>query len=89
MLKFNQGVRVENPRSYEAGAIEHLHYLLETGSSAQRDPRRENFYEVDGGGEIFYIHVSPVSGNVVLLAKWIRQSRRCYSETCQFAAHPG
>jgi hypothetical protein len=88
MLKFNQGVTVENPRAYEAGAIEHLRYLLEVGSSAQRDPRRENFYEVDGGSEIFYIHVSPVSGNIVLLAKWIRQSRECYSESSQFAAHP-
>lgn len=75
MLKFNQGVNVENPRDYEASAVEHLQYLLSIGSPAECDPRRENFYELDSGNEIFYIHVSPISGNVVLLAKWIRQSR--------------
>jgi hypothetical protein len=86
MLKFNQGVKVENPRAYEAGAVEHLQYLLKVGSPAERDPRRENFYELDGGNQIYYIHVSPVSGNVVLLAKWIRQAQECYSGSSQFAA---
>jgi hypothetical protein len=87
MLKFNQGVKVENPRAYEAGAVEHLRYLLNVGSPAERDPRRENFYEIDTGSELFYIHVSPVSGNVVLLAKWIRQSEQCYSDTHHLTAH--
>jgi hypothetical protein len=88
MLKFNLGANVENPRAYEAGAVEHLQYLLKVGSPAERDPQRENFYEVDGGNEIYYIHVSPVSGNVVLLAKWIRQSQECYSDSGQLVANP-
>jgi hypothetical protein len=88
MLKFNQGVKVENPRAYEAGTVANLQYLLKIGSPAERDPRRENFYEVDGGSEIYYIHISPVSGNVVLLAKWVRQSQECYSDSSQFATNP-
>jgi hypothetical protein len=88
MIKFNQGVKVENPRAYEAGAVKHLQYLLEVGSPIESDPRRENFFDVDGGSEIYYIHVSPVSGNVILLAKWMRQTHACYSGSNQLAANP-
>jgi len=87
MLKFSQGVKVENPRAYEAGAVEHLQYLLNVGSPAERDPRRENFYEIETGNEIFYIHVSPVSGNIVLLAKWLRHSQECSSDSLHLTAH--
>jgi hypothetical protein len=88
MLQFNQGANVENPREYEVGAVEHLQYLLQAGSPAKCDPRRENFYELDGGSELYYIYISPVSGNVVLLAKWIRQSQVHCSDSRHFAAHP-
>jgi hypothetical protein len=88
MIKFNQGVNVENPRAYEAGAVEHLKYLLEAGSPIERDPRRKNFYDIDGGNETYYIHVSPISGNVTLLAKWVRQTRECYIDSHELAANP-
>ncbi|HTC61924.1 MAG TPA: hypothetical protein VK709_03705 [Candidatus Saccharimonadales bacterium] len=88
MIKFNQGVKVENPRAYEAWAVKHLQYLLEVGSPMERDPRRANFYNVDGGSEIYYIHVSPVSGNVILLARWMRQTHACFSDSKQLAANP-
>jgi len=88
MIKFNQGVKVENPRAYEPWVVKHLQYLLEVSSSINRDPRRANFYNVDGGSEIYYIHVSPISGNVTLLARWMRQSQGCYSDSNQFAVNP-
>jgi len=77
MIQFKNGAWIENPREYEAGTVESLRLLLEVGSPAQRDPHRENFYEIEGNGEIYYIHISPVSGNVVLLAKWLRQAQDC------------
>lgn len=77
MIQVKEGAKIENPRGYEPGAVQQLRYLLEVGSPAQRDPHRENFYEVDGNGETFYIHISPISGNLVLLAKWLRQSQDC------------
>jgi len=83
MLQLKEGARIENPRAYEAGAIHQLRSLLDAGHAVERDPRREHFYEVEGSGELFYIHVSPVSGNVVLLAKWLRQSQDC----CVGSAH--
>jgi len=88
MIKFNQGVKIENPRAYEAGSVKHLQHLLEAGSPTERDPRRPNFYNVDGGSEIYYIHVSPVSGNIILLARWMRQLQSCYSDSNQLAANP-
>jgi hypothetical protein len=77
MIQINEGARIENPREYESGTVENLRLLLEVGSPAQRDPNRENFYEIEGNSETFYVHVSPVSGNVVLLAKWLRQPQEC------------
>ncbi len=77
MIQVKEGVRIENPRHYECGAIEHLRQLLTSGSPAQRDPHREHFYEMEASNETYYIHISPVSGNVVLLAKWVRQPQDC------------
>jgi hypothetical protein len=77
VIQVKEGARIENPREYETGAVEHLRHLLEVGSPAQRDPHRENFYEIESHSESYYIHISPVSGNVVLLAKWLRQSQDC------------
>jgi hypothetical protein len=86
MIQIKEGVRIENPREYELGAVESLRLLLEMGSPTQSDPRRENFYEVEGNSETYYIHVSPVSGNVVLLAKWLRQSQECCLSTGNLVA---
>jgi len=77
MIQVKQGARIENPRKYEPGAVEHLRQLLEGGSPVQPDPRREHFYEMEGQNETYYIHLSPISGNVVLVAKWLRQSQDC------------
>ncbi len=77
MIQVKEGARIENPREYELGAVEHLRYLLEVGSPTQRDPHRDNFYEIESDSETYYIHISPISGNVVLLAKWLRQPQDC------------
>jgi hypothetical protein len=77
MIQINKGARIENPREYGPGAVEGLRVLLEVGIPARRDPHRENFYEMEGSCETYYVHLSPVSGNVVLLAKWLRQPQEC------------
>jgi hypothetical protein len=86
MIQIEREARIENPREYEHGAVDHLRHLLELGSSAQRDPRRQNFYDIDGNGESYYIHISPVSGNVVLLARWFRQPEECGLSSGHFVA---
>ena len=86
MIQIKEGARIENPREYEPGAVEYLRQLLETGSPVQSDPNRENFYEIEGNSETYYIHVSPISGNVVFLAKWLRQSQECCLSTGNLVA---
>jgi hypothetical protein len=77
MIQLKEGARVENPREYELSAVEQLRRLLENGSQGQPDPQRTHFYEIDTQNETYYIYISPISGNVALLAKWLRQSEEC------------
>ena len=77
VIQIREGAKIENPRNYEPHEVEQLRHLLRAGNPAQPDPRRENFYELEGKGETFYIHISPISGEVVLVAKWNRQLEDC------------
>jgi hypothetical protein len=86
MIQLGEGVRIENPRKYEPGAVENLRQLLKVGIPVQHDPHRENFYEIESNDETYYIHVSPISGNVILLAKWLRQPQDCCLSSGQFVA---
>jgi hypothetical protein len=83
ILRLSTGSRIDNPRNYAAHVVKDLAHLLTAGGSAEPDPRRENFYELDGENDTYYIHISPISGNVVLLAKWLRHPQEC----CIGAAH--
>ena len=83
MIQIKKEPRIENPREYDLGTVEGLRVLMEVGIPARRDPHRENFYEMEGTCETYYIHISPVSGNVMLLAKWLRQPQEC----CLSARH--
>lgn len=76
-VRVQEDAIIENPRHYERDAIETLQRLLRAGVAVERDPRRQNFYEIDVDAETYYVHISPVSGNVVLLARWTSQERDC------------
>jgi hypothetical protein len=82
-LQLKEGANIENPREYADHAVEQLRQLLLGGKRARVDPRRQDFYEIEGGDETYYIHVSPITGNVVLLARWFRQADEC----CEAAGH--
>ena len=84
LLQMNEHTRIEDPRQYGVDVVNDLRNLLTGGRGcAQPDPRRENFYELEDGGHMFYIHVSPINGDVMLLAKWLSNSK----EACASAAH--
>ena len=80
LLQIKEGSKIENPREYTAHAVEDLRGILAVGRDAQRDPHRENFYVLDNNNNTYYIHVSPITGNVTLLAKWSGQQRPCYAD---------
>jgi hypothetical protein len=79
LLQVKEGSRIENPREYAGQAVEDLRELLQVGGQAQPDPHRDNFYQLEDNKNAYYIYVSPINGNVILLAKWSRQPEGCYA----------
>ena len=86
VLQMNEHTRIENPRKYNADVVNDLRNLLTEGGCAERDPRRENFYELENGGNTFYIHISPITGDVMLLAKWLSSPKEACTSAADLAA---
>jgi hypothetical protein len=86
LLRMQEGTKIENPRNYEADAVENLRILLANGGEAERDPRRKYFYHLEDNNSAYYIHISPITGNVVLLAKWVHQPQSAYVDSGSLVA---
>jgi len=69
-LRLNSATVVENQRNYPSEIVESLRVLLTTGATAYADIHRENFYDVVEGSRVYFIHVSPLTNKVMLLATW-------------------
>jgi hypothetical protein len=65
---------IENPRNHPAETVNALRNLLSGGTQVTPDPKRPNFYEVEDDSIVYYIHVFPTSGKVLLLATWPSES---------------
>lgn len=63
-------VQIENLRNHPARAVNELRDLLSSGATLVPDPKRSGFYELHDESTVYYIHVSPVTGKVILLATW-------------------
>lgn len=70
ILRFSETPLIDNLRNYPEHLVARLGALLQAGAAAQPDPRRKGFYDVADGDRVFFIHLSPVSGKVWLLASW-------------------
>ncbi|MHB8654965.1 MAG: hypothetical protein ACYDA9_13915 [Terriglobia bacterium] len=70
-IRLNSATIVENQRNYPAENVERLRVLLTTGATAYPDIHRENFYDVVEGPRVYFIHVSPPTNKVMLLATWL------------------
>lgn len=70
VLRANEQPNIEDLRKHPEESVEALRHLLACGATAKRDPRRENFFEVENGARVYYIHISPITGKVMLLATW-------------------
>jgi len=62
--------QIEALRNHPAETVMTLRSLLAGGATLVPDPKRAGFFEVESGSFVYYIHVSPVTGNVLLLATW-------------------
>jgi hypothetical protein len=69
-LHFSETPIIDNLRHYPEHLVARLGALLQDGAAARPDPRRKGFYDIIDGERVFFVHVSPVSGRVWLLASW-------------------
>ncbi len=86
VLRLNQMPTIEDLRKHPAEMLEELRRLLSSGAPARPDPRRKNFYELESGSRVFYIHISPVNGKVLLLGIWQKQQEPVTVTACNPAA---
>ncbi len=69
-------LEIEDLRNHPARAVNELRDLLSSGANLLPDPKRAGFYELHDESTVYYIHISPVTGKIILLATWpIRASR--------------
>jgi len=69
ILKMNGPLHIDNLRRYPSETVEALRSALVAGVVAAADPHRKDFYDLEAGDNIFYVHLSP-TGTVLLLACW-------------------
>ena len=85
MNRLHGNVKVESLRNHAVEDIENLQRLLAGGADAVPDAHHKDFYEVEDSGRVFYIYLSPVTGQVRLMAVWhagssaetVRLARAC------------
>jgi hypothetical protein len=65
-----RGMQIEDLRNHPAEVIVGLQSLLASGAQASPDPKHPEFYELENDSRVYYIHISPTSGKVLLLATW-------------------
>lgn len=63
-------MEIEDLRHHSTETINLLRDLLLGGACVRPDPKRPGFYELENGPTVYYIHVSPVTGKILLLATW-------------------
>jgi len=77
--------RIEAVRSYPAGTLDRLSQLLVLGAPARPDPRRVSFYEVESDSDVYYVHISPENGRVLLIGLWSKTAPVMRSAATQAA----
>lgn len=73
LLQVKENLSIEDVRRHPAELVEKLRALLAAGAPAEEDPHRRAFYELQNGSRVYYIHISPVTGRVWLLATWVKE----------------
>jgi hypothetical protein len=84
--QLNQQPNIEDLRHHGPETVEELRQLLASGASAKPDPHRSDFYELDDSNKVFYIHLSPVDGKILLLATWLKDEEPAKITACHQAA---
>jgi hypothetical protein len=67
-------LQIEDVGNHPPKAVADLRCLLAGGASKTADPKRRGFYEIESDSTVYYIHVSPATGKILLLATWQNES---------------
>jgi hypothetical protein len=70
ILQMDRQPTIDNLQNYPAEVVDQLGVLLVEGVLARQDPHRSNFYDLEHADRAFFIHLSPETGKVILLAAW-------------------
>jgi len=70
----DSNVQIEDLRDHPEETVAALRTILAGGARMIPDAKRRDLYEVESSSLVYYIHVSPVTGNVLLLATWPNES---------------
>jgi len=65
---------IADPRGHSPETLRRLRQALASGAPAAPDARRVDFFEIQDGDQVFYIHVSPASHKITLLATWAHEA---------------
>lgn len=74
VMRLEHELNIEDPRHHSQERVETLRQLLAGGARVEADPKRSDFFEVESGSDVYYIHISPITGKIVLLAAWQKDS---------------
>ena len=66
-------LKIEDPRGHSPETLRRLRQALASGAPADPDARRPNFFEIQADDQVFYIHISPATQKITLLATWSRE----------------
>jgi hypothetical protein len=72
-MSFGPVIEIEDLGNHRPATVIDLGILLAGCVDVTPDTKRKGFYEVESGGTVYYICVSPRSGTISLLAAWANE----------------
>lgn len=73
-LELTEESKIEDPRGHSLETLRRLREAIASGAPATPDARRADFFEIQSDDQVFYIHVSPVTQKITLLATWSHEA---------------
>jgi hypothetical protein len=69
-MRWEREMQIEDLRNHPAELVKQLRNLLTNGARVSPDPRHPGFHEIESDEHVYYVHISPNTGKVLLLATW-------------------
>lgn len=70
VMRWDTNFQIQDMRNHAPEQVRGLETLLLRGTSLTPDPKHPGFYEIYNDAEVYYVHLVPNSGKVLLLATW-------------------